>query len=114
MALVRCRECDRRISDRASSCPGCGCPVTESGPSHVVVEQTGRGLKGRYLAWSSIALFGVACILVTYLLRDSGLGVGPLDPGETRTLIGLIGFLGVMIGGVGMLWTKVEIWWRHG
>ena len=27
MALIRCRECGQVISDRAVSCPNCGCPV---------------------------------------------------------------------------------------
>jgi len=27
MALIKCDECGRDISDKAVSCPGCGCPV---------------------------------------------------------------------------------------
>lgn len=27
MALIKCSECGREISDKAVSCPGCGCPV---------------------------------------------------------------------------------------
>ena len=27
MALIKCIECDREISDKAAACPGCGCPV---------------------------------------------------------------------------------------
>lgn len=27
MALVRCAECKREISDKATACPGCGAPV---------------------------------------------------------------------------------------
>ena len=30
MALIRCPECDRQISDKARACPGCGCPVDVS------------------------------------------------------------------------------------
>lgn len=30
MALMNCPECNREISDRARSCPGCGYPVTEA------------------------------------------------------------------------------------
>lgn len=29
MALIFCPECGREISDKAVSCPGCGCPVEE-------------------------------------------------------------------------------------
>ena len=27
MALIRCYECEREISDKATTCPGCGAPV---------------------------------------------------------------------------------------
>ncbi len=30
MALIKCPECGREISDKAVSCPGCGCPVEAS------------------------------------------------------------------------------------
>ncbi len=29
MALIRCPECGREISDKAVSCPGCGYPLAE-------------------------------------------------------------------------------------
>ena len=29
MALIKCPECGREISDKAASCPGCGCPASE-------------------------------------------------------------------------------------
>ena len=28
MALIKCSECSREISDRAKACPGCGAPVS--------------------------------------------------------------------------------------
>ena len=35
MALIKCSECGREISDKAESCPGCGAPASEriSAPS---------------------------------------------------------------------------------
>ncbi len=27
MALIKCSECGREISDKAAACPFCGCPV---------------------------------------------------------------------------------------
>ena len=32
MALVKCPECAREVSDRATSCPGCGCPLQVAEP----------------------------------------------------------------------------------
>lgn len=31
MALIKCPECDKEISDKASVCPSCGCPIHEGG-----------------------------------------------------------------------------------
>lgn len=30
MALIKCVECGNDVSDRATACPHCGCPITES------------------------------------------------------------------------------------
>ena len=35
MAIVSCPECGKQVSDRASACPNCGCPITEAQPSNV-------------------------------------------------------------------------------
>ena len=29
MALIRCPECNREISDKAAACPGCGYPLQD-------------------------------------------------------------------------------------
>ena len=29
MALIECTECGNKVSDRASACPNCGCPVSD-------------------------------------------------------------------------------------
>lgn len=29
MALIKCPECGKEISDRANACPSCGCPLSE-------------------------------------------------------------------------------------
>ncbi|MDE7323058.1 MAG: zinc ribbon domain-containing protein [Lachnospiraceae bacterium] len=28
MAIIKCNECGKEISDKATSCPNCGCPIT--------------------------------------------------------------------------------------
>jgi len=37
MALIKCSECDREISDQAKTCPGCGAKVPLKGPEGVFV-----------------------------------------------------------------------------
>ncbi|MGH8428216.1 MAG: zinc-ribbon domain-containing protein [Gammaproteobacteria bacterium] len=52
MALIKCSECGREISDRATSCPGCGNPI---GLDHATtIEQTSKRWKG----WHS---WGLRC-----------------------------------------------------
>ena len=29
MALIKCPECGKEFSDKASACPNCGCPTSE-------------------------------------------------------------------------------------
>ena len=36
MAMIKCPECGKDVSDRASSCPNCGCPIESSSPNGTV------------------------------------------------------------------------------
>ncbi len=36
MAMIKCPECTREISDQASACPGCGHPIKGPAPAIVV------------------------------------------------------------------------------
>ena len=31
MALIKCPECGKEISDKAGACPHCGCPIGSTG-----------------------------------------------------------------------------------
>jgi RNA polymerase subunit RPABC4/transcription elongation factor Spt4 len=43
MALISCPECAQQLSDRAPTCPHCGCPIA----APVSVSQTARPPSGR-------------------------------------------------------------------
>ena len=38
MSLVTCPDCQKQVSDKATSCPNCGCPITEIRDQLVEVE----------------------------------------------------------------------------
>lgn len=40
MALINCPECKKEISDKASSCPNCGCPISSIAPKQEAYSQT--------------------------------------------------------------------------
>ena len=43
MALIHCPECNKEISDKAKTCPHCGCPVEETN-AKVPVEEKERSI----------------------------------------------------------------------
>ncbi len=60
MALIKCSECGHDVSDKASACPNCGFPFTESIPSQDTVIEESKG-KHRTILWPVIVL--LLCLL---------------------------------------------------
>ena len=52
MALISCAECGKEVSDKASSCPNCGAPISSKNAvslnpeSHTKVTRTGAKWEG--------------------------------------------------------------------
>ena len=36
MALIKCSECGKEVSDKAATCPNCGCPISQMSSSGIV------------------------------------------------------------------------------
>lgn len=41
MALIKCAECGKEISSKASSCPNCGCPIEKETKKVIITRATG-------------------------------------------------------------------------
>lgn len=39
MALIKCKECGKEISDKATACPHCGCPVQTTDEAKVEIQE---------------------------------------------------------------------------
>lgn len=39
MALIECNECGKKVSNKASSCPNCGCPINEHHENYIIKEK---------------------------------------------------------------------------
>lgn len=103
MALIKCPECNRDVSDNATACPHCAYPLarTQHGQRPVqVIEKTGRRWKGvRVLGWLLI-LVAAFVLFAEWAAHDStGVAVG--------------WWIGV--AGVACLWVgRAGGWWYHG
>ena len=53
MALVKCNECGREMSDKAASCPGCGAPTAAEKVSTASAPKTKR--KTSPVTWAVVA-----------------------------------------------------------
>ncbi len=66
MALIKCPECGKEISDKAASCPSCGCPVTpvedvaqQESPQTPAKTKRGGGLVALFVTLGAILLFAI-------------------------------------------------------
>lgn len=106
MALIHCAECNREISDRAVSCPGCGAPIAAqpSGPDSAeavqTIQATGKSWKGQQLLAFLLIAIGVF-VAVGWGAAGSGTGAAA---GSIMFIVGFIWFIGARVGA----------WWHHG
>lgn len=67
MALIKCPECGKEISNKASSCPGCGYPINKT---EVETEQDRINIRGKNKGKNFLA-FGIILFFVSMIF---GLG----------------------------------------
>ncbi|MFA7216724.1 MAG: zinc-ribbon domain-containing protein [Candidatus Paceibacterota bacterium] len=96
MALIKCSECEREISDKAESCPHCGNPMSSRIESQVItkkveIERTNKKWKRQYL-WG----VGLTVLGLFVLGKSVGFGLSLL----------VIGFFTVISSRIGAWWTN--------
>ena len=71
MALIKCKECGHEISDKASTCPKCGCPIGNQ-PNGFNVNNKKSGGKWLTAVLSIVVLIAaVAIAFYVFLSKDS-------------------------------------------
>ena len=95
MALIKCGECGKEISDRAAACPGCGAPIAapaaQAAPSAPPQTNSKVRVERAGFRWE---LAGFVVILVAIVVGIAGGGVGVAFAG----VLGFAGFVVFMIG----------------
>ena len=104
MALIKCPECTKEISDKAPTCPGCGCPITsakiheEVGVNLSTVQLTSKSLKIELIL--STFFFLISVIWLFAMITNKS----PFNP--TPLVSMLLSFCWYYM-------TKIRIWWHH-
>lgn len=75
MALTKCPECEKEISDKATICPNCGCPITkkeEQGEVDNEIRTKKTGINKKVLIISIVAVVLVVIGLIVIFGRLKG------------------------------------------
>jgi len=105
MALIKCRECNHEVSDKAEACPNCGAPVAAAretvaaGTQIRTIQETSKKFKLQTLISVSIIIIGVVWLMA---VKD--------DPqSEPSVMPGLL----IVVGSVWYIVNRFRIWWHH-
>ncbi len=78
MALIQCPECGKQISDKASSCPGCGCPIA-SQPKSIKVRALSDDRTVRAMVFSikgvEVARVPIGAVATIYISEPTAIEV---------------------------------------
>ena len=69
MALIKCGECGKEISQKAKTCPSCGDPVKSIGNALADLQKASSGCSGCLGVADLVALFFVAKYWLARLLE---------------------------------------------
>ncbi len=69
MALIKCPECKKEVSDRAMSCPSCACPLERA---------VTTGAPGKKWTWFKFASLGAILVGIIVALSTTISQGGPL------------------------------------
>jgi len=92
MVLIKCVECGREVSDKASACPSCGHPINTG--AITTVQRTNK-------TWKIYSLIALGCFAT---------GLFFVFLGNEYAIIGSILLLVALILGIS---AKVGAWWTN-
>lgn len=93
MALIKCEECKKQVSDKAQSCPNCGAPIVASKSIPLVYPEELHKQKekaSQFTTWLIliICVVGIFALFQTPILKERNLPPLPVDVGYREALLG--------------------------
>ena len=85
MSLIKCPECGKEISDKATSCPNCGCPVSVPKESDVFLDakkfnKESKKIKkdsgGKGESGTARMTFGIILIVLSFIVGFQSCAAG--------------------------------------
>ena len=86
MALIKCSECGKKISDKAKSCPNCGCPIIKEKKRKKSKSKSKRR-NLYFLITICIIVFGITLFLI--LKNNKNIYIGKWNYYENDTNLGI-------------------------
>lgn len=68
MALISCSECGRELSDKAKTCPHCGCPITTEEPATYISQAKTEAPKKHTFAIILVVLFIIVIASIGFVI----------------------------------------------
>ena len=107
MALIKCSECGKEVSDKATACPNCGAPIEKSAISSFDASQYPVNRKTKKKD-SPIANVGLAFVIVAFFvfnfLAVVGVICGLIDIGmNDKKYRHIGGWVAVIMGAIELL-----------
>lgn len=101
MALIKCKECGHEVSDKASACPNCGCPVEKGlvckecgnilNPNDRICSNCGNPIKGNVVGEDKpIARYILFSLIIALLLGGVFFAYTLFCKSENYTVVGAV------------------------
>ena len=64
MSMIICRECGKEISDQATNCPNCGCPILTQQPQQTTTQKPEKKQNSTLSIWACVlSIFGCTAFI---------------------------------------------------
>jgi len=75
MALIKCPDCSKEVSDKAATCIHCGSPLRETQPVNMV-NQVQQGVQRSKLKYESGNTIGIMGLIIGAVICFVNIGIG--------------------------------------